>query len=188
MMTPKEIAYRVGFWALAAGAIAGFATTQTAPLHVPSVSALAALEGVASPIVRLDGYYQAGDKPAIDYVKIAGACPLTQAIVTGTITGTTLNVSAVSSGVLRYGLPIAGTGIPAGTVLAPQTGSGHGGTGNYPLSVPLGQSVSVRSARRSPPPAMAALYMPASDGNCWKAVFPGVFDARHWGADPTGSQ
>jgi hypothetical protein len=62
-----------------------------------------------------------------------------QAIVTGIISngsgsaGTTLNVSAVTSGTLAVGQTISGTGITAGTYIT-ALGSGSGGTGTYTVS------------------------------------------------------
>jgi len=52
------------------------------------------------------------------------------AVVTGSITGTTLTVTAVTSGTLRVGQTLSGTGINAGTYIS-ALGTGTGGTGNY---------------------------------------------------------
>lgn len=52
------------------------------------------------------------------------------AVVTGSITGTTLTVTAVTSGTLRVGQTLSGTGINEGTYIS-ALGTGIGGTGNY---------------------------------------------------------
>ena len=49
---------------------------------------------------------------------------------TGSISGTTLTISAVTSGQLGIGSELSGTGIAAGTVVT-ALGSGLGGTGTY---------------------------------------------------------
>ncbi|NDF96374.1 MAG: hypothetical protein EB107_11175, partial [Proteobacteria bacterium] len=59
--------------------------------------------------------------------------------VTGSVTGNTLTVSAVSSGTVALGQPIYGRGIPAGTTIVAQTGStetdsSSGKKGTYTLS------------------------------------------------------
>lgn len=55
------------------------------------------------------------------------------AIVTGDISGTTLTVSAVTSGTLKVGQTIEGTGITDGTIIT-ALGTGTGGTGTYTVS------------------------------------------------------
>jgi hypothetical protein len=54
-------------------------------------------------------------------------------VVTGAIAGTTLTVSAVTSGVLAVGQTISGTGVTAGTTIT-ALGTGTGGTGTYTVS------------------------------------------------------
>jgi len=53
---------------------------------------------------------------------------------TGSISGTTLTVSAVSTGTLVVGMPIAGSGVTAPTYIN-ALGTGAGGTGTYTVSV-----------------------------------------------------
>jgi hypothetical protein len=55
------------------------------------------------------------------------------ASVTGSISGTTLTVSAVASGTIRTGQTITGSGIVAGTYIT-GFGTGSGGTGTYTVS------------------------------------------------------
>jgi hypothetical protein len=58
------------------------------------------------------------------------------AVFTGAIAGggTSLNVTAVASGVLQVGMLITGTGVTAGTTIT-ALGTGTGGTGTYTVSV-----------------------------------------------------
>lgn len=55
------------------------------------------------------------------------------AVVTGSITTTTLTVTAVTSGRLRVGQTISGTGVTASTTIT-ALGTGKGGTGTYTVS------------------------------------------------------
>jgi hypothetical protein len=55
-------------------------------------------------------------------------------VVTGAISGTTLTVSAVTSGTLYVGQVIAGSGVTVGTTITALV-SGTGGTGTYTVSV-----------------------------------------------------
>lgn len=54
-------------------------------------------------------------------------------IGTGSISGTTLNISAVTSGTLAVGSVVAGTGVTFGTTIT-AFGSGSGGTGTYTVN------------------------------------------------------
>jgi len=56
------------------------------------------------------------------------------AVVTATITGTTMDVSAVTSGVLHVGQTVQGVGVTLGTIIT-ALGTGTGGVGTYTLSV-----------------------------------------------------
>lgn len=55
--------------------------------------------------------------------------------VTGSISGTTLTVSAVGSGVLGAGQTITGTNVTAGTTITGQLTGTAGGTGTYTVSI-----------------------------------------------------
>ena len=54
-------------------------------------------------------------------------------VFTGSISGTTLTISAVTNGTLRVGSYITGTGVSAGTQIT-ALGTGTGGTGNYTVN------------------------------------------------------
>jgi hypothetical protein len=55
------------------------------------------------------------------------------AVVTGAISGTTLTVSAVTSGTLSIGVVLSGTGVTVGTTIT-ALGTGTGGVGTYTVS------------------------------------------------------
>ena len=57
----------------------------------------------------------------------------TSSSFTGSISGTTLTVSAVASGTITVGQAISGVGVTSGTVIT-ALGSGSGGTGTYTVS------------------------------------------------------
>lgn len=67
----------------------------------------------------------------VDSVTCLGG--VANAVVTGSVTGTVLTVTAVTSGKLFVGRAISGTGITAGTIIS-SLGTGTGGTGTYNLS------------------------------------------------------
>ena len=57
------------------------------------------------------------------------------AVVTGTITGTTLSVTAVASGEIKIGMVISGTGVTDGTTITAFISGTLGSTGTYTVSV-----------------------------------------------------
>jgi hypothetical protein len=73
-----------------------------------------------------DGHGSAG-------IYAGGALQTARAVVTGSISGTTLTVTAVTGGALGIGQVLTGTGITAGTTIT-AFGSGSGGTGTYTVS------------------------------------------------------
>lgn len=56
------------------------------------------------------------------------------AVVTGSISGTTLTVTAVTSGTVALGQMVSGTGVTSGTLIT-TLGTGTGGTGTYGVSI-----------------------------------------------------
>lgn len=78
------------------------------------------------------------------------------AIVTGSIATTTLTVSAVTSGTLRIGQTIEGTGVTDGTIIK-AFGTGSGGVGTYTVSA--SQTVSSTTIF-----ALNWTILPATDG------------------------
>ncbi len=63
-----------------------------------------------------------------------GSPPVAGAVVTGSIAGTTLTVTGVTSGTLFPGQPISGSGVTAGTYIVGQLTGATGGTGTYTVS------------------------------------------------------
>jgi hypothetical protein len=78
------------------------------------------------------------------------------AIVTGAISGTTLTVSAVTSGTLQIGQTIEGAGVTDGTIIK-AFGTGSGGVGTYTVSA--SQTVSSTTIY-----ALNWTVLPANDG------------------------
>jgi hypothetical protein len=63
------------------------------------------------------------------------ASPPSQAVVTGSITATTMTVTAVTSGALAVGQTISGASVTAGTQITAQLTGTAGGVGTYTVSV-----------------------------------------------------
>ncbi|QSR17476.1 hypothetical protein [Novosphingobium sp. KA1] len=73
------------------------------------------------------------------------------AVVTGSIAGNTLTVTAVAAGKLAVGQVITGTGITAGTTIT-ALGTGTGGTGSYQVSA--AQTVAATTINTAPTQAI----------------------------------
>jgi hypothetical protein len=123
-----------------------------------SLAALQALTGTLTVVV--DGVSRAGGtvnlSGAVSFSAAAAlmqtalnSAPTQQAAFTGAIAGTTLTVSAVSTGSLAIGQTLAGAGITAGTIIT-GLGTGTGGTGTY--TVNNTQTVGSESMTTNPTP------------------------------------
>jgi hypothetical protein len=100
------------------------------------------------------GTYTVSDSQTVTSTTInSTAAP---AIVTGAISGTTLTVSAVTSGTLKIGQTIEGTGVTDGTIIT-AFGTGSGGAGTYTVSA--SQTVSSTTIY-----ALNWTVLPANDG------------------------
>lgn len=77
------------------------------------------------------GTYTVSDSQTVTSTAINSTA--SPAIVTGSISGTTLTVSAVTSGTLKIGQTIEGTGVTDGTIITAFV-SGSGGAGTYTVS------------------------------------------------------
>ena len=100
------------------------------------------------------GTYTVSDSQTVPSTTInSTAAP---AIVTGAISGTTLTVSAVTSGTLKIGQTIEGTGVTDGTIIT-AFGTGSGGVGTYTVSA--SQTVSSTTIY-----ALNWTVLPANDG------------------------
>lgn len=91
-----------------------------------------------------------------DFVAVGAAAA---AVVTASITGTTLNVTAVTSGALAVGTTITGTGITAGTYITAWN-SGTGGIGTYTVSA----SQTVSSTTVTGQPAVGVTFTATGAG------------------------
>jgi hypothetical protein len=102
------------------------------------------------------------DKPSSTQFRIAEIA----ATFRGTISGTTLTVSAALTGTLAVGTTIIGTGISANTTITALL-SAVGGTGTYTVSVSQTVSLSTMTATNSPPEQLttATGVMTANWGN-----------------------
>jgi hypothetical protein len=89
----------------------------------------------------IDKYGRLGARKGWDAVTNA-----TNAVVTGSISTTTLTVSAVTSGALSVGVVLSGTGVTSGTTIT-ALGTGTGGVGTYTVSA--SQTVSSRTITAS---------------------------------------
>jgi hypothetical protein len=89
-------------------------TTAPAPAPAPVVTSVTATMGEG------DEHANANGKEAIEQ----------HMSIQGTISGHTLNVTAISNGHLTVGQKLSGSGLPAGTTIK-AFGSGHGGVGTY---------------------------------------------------------
>lgn len=101
-------------------------------LFLGALSTIAQTSGTVTgeAAVLTSGYGAALTKRNVSSVVVKGG----GAVVTGAISGTTLTVTAVTSGVLQVGQTIAGSGVTVGTTIT-ALGTGTGGTGTYTVSV-----------------------------------------------------
>jgi hypothetical protein len=74
----------------------------------------------------------------------AGVTATDTAVVTASIAGTTLTVTAVTSGILSVGQQVTGTGVEALTRIT-ALGTGTGGTGTYTVATPFATTQTVAS-------------------------------------------
>lgn len=99
-------------------------------LLVPGSLALIEPNHSANPIVGVPAL--SADIPNIAWKHLANN--LGSAVVTGSISSTTLTVTAVAAGALKPGQIISGTGVTAGTYILAQLTGTTGGTGTYTVS------------------------------------------------------
>jgi hypothetical protein len=124
------------------GAATGSVTTGTLNLNIPQyaktsipntlLSIPAGLTAAAQTCYVWNGsawVLRAGNTPA-SFTMTGVIYP---AVVTGSISGTTLTVSAVTSGALVVGATLTGTGVTNGTYIT-AFGTGSGGTGTYTVT------------------------------------------------------
>jgi hypothetical protein len=108
------------------------------------------------------------------------------AVVTGSISGTTLTVTAVTSGTLAVGQMVVGTGVTQGTLIT-ALGTGTGGDGTYAINI--SQTVSSESltcAVGGVPLAPNSLYVGVSGGQA-QAVGNAIWSKKSPGCNYNGN-
>lgn len=80
------------------------------------------------------------------------------AVVTGSIAGTTLTVTAVTSGTIQIGETLSGSGVTAGTTVTGYI-TGAGGTGTYTVSVSQTAASTTITASNGPGTVFAGLLI-----------------------------
>ena len=102
------------------------------------------------------GTYTVSDSQTVATTTINSVSP--PAVVTASISGTTMTVSGVTSGTLAVGQTLEGANVTDGTIIVEQlTGSPPGGTGTYEVSAS-------QSAGSATVYAIAWTVLPANDG------------------------
>lgn len=111
--------------------------------------------------------FTVGSVNAIGSFTITGGSYATSAVVTASISTTTMTVSGVTSGTLAVGQTISGSGVAAGTVIT-AFGTGTGGTGTYTVSVSqtVG-STTINASTNSIPSVMVEGVAITSGGVNW---------------------
>ena len=153
------------------------------PQIVADNAALAALSSTTYANIVRAAYLNVGGvsipAPPLHYTTSAAACSIIGAVVTGSISGLVLNVSAVANGELRPGMVVPGA-LP-GTVIT-ALGTATNGTGTYTVnkSQTLGNGTLTFKGD-------GGAQVPLADGGCANASMSGRDDVRWWGGkiDPT---
>jgi len=101
---------------------------------------------------------------------------LRPAVVTASISGTTMTVTGVTSGTLAVGQVLTGTGVTAGTGIT-ALGTGTGSNGTYTIST--SQTLSSRTITAAEIVAVAPLANAATMSDGYDAVF--YFDLKQFG-------
>jgi hypothetical protein len=104
--------------------------------------------------------------------------------VTGSIAGTTLTVTAVTSGTLGIGQAVTGTGVTAGTTIT-GLGTGSGGTGTYTVSA--SQTVSSRTLTTGSTSTYAIYDYLTDSGTVYFATFRHVGGGVSLSTDQTAA-
>lgn len=136
------------------------------------------------------GYMAPGDSPCIMLQPTTAACGMTAFVGTVATAGgptTTLNVTSVSSGTLRPGLPLPASapGVTSGTVIVAQLTGTPGGIGTYSLSQPFNPPPSFQLTIRGDGTTQVA----SANDLCWQAQLPpgGTLSPLQFGAVGNGT-
>lgn len=123
-------------------------------------------------------------------ISSAGYTPGTPFVGTGSIAGTVMNITAVTSGTIVIGQIVTGTGVTANTTIT-GFGTGSGGIGTY--SVNISQTVASTTLTCTMPGILAADTMASHTG--WTEAgatnaptYSGTRKTAVWSAAATGSK
>jgi len=116
----------------AAGITPGAASIAEASIPLTTPIVVAAGKTYMVTLDSNDGLLGVGSRTTIDYGYRA---TINNAVVTGSISGTTFTVTAVTSGALAAGMTLTGTGFSTGTQILAQLTGTPGGVGTYQVSV-----------------------------------------------------
>lgn len=148
--------------------------------HVATNAALAASStALYSKGVWRDDYSAGVAAPPLFY-QVSNSPSTIGALVTGSISGTTLTVASVTSGTITMLNTLSGVGIASDThVIA--FGTGTGGTGTYTVD----RSQTVSGGTTITLAGDTGSQVPSADGKCWLADFPADgIDIRQFGGGP----
>lgn len=146
---------------------------------VTSLDAIALLDKTKVGQSFAVGAFQANDGGGGAYV-YAASDTSSGAYVTGSISGTTLTVSAVTNGTLAVGMRIRGNGISAGTYITAFV-SGAGGVGTYTIS--LAQTVGSTTISAD----NGGTYVVGLDGGRWHLQIIGPLSLKQFSARGNGT-
>lgn len=169
---------RLGGLLAGVSALALIAASNTAPPTFANNAELNATTTAFYKLVQRVGVIAAGDAQERMYIATNSACTVTSAVTTGTISGSTLTISAVASGVVRPGLVVSGTDVPLGLEIT-AFGTGTGAAGTYTLSKSIGGSIPSRTLTFR---GDGGSQVPSADGNCWNAKYGDSLEWHEFGA------
>lgn len=142
---------------------------------VSSISALRALnKTAASTRAFVNGYAAQGDGGGGLYY-YDSSDTTSGALVTGSISLTTLTITSVTNGTLSVGQRVSGPGVSEGTYIT-ALGTGSGGIGTYTVNISQTASSATLMCDNG------GSVVVASDGGRWKLVVIGMVSAKQFGA------
>jgi hypothetical protein len=128
------------------------------------------------------GTYTVNMKQTVPSTKLTGTVTpgtAAMALVTGSISVTTMNVTAVTSGPIYQGMRITGAGVSAGTIVT--VGTAGGGIGTYTVNIPPSQPVPPNTTLTGTATAIdAVLCQEANQTNCLPTVISDYTTSFNW--------
>ena len=160
------------------GGVSSASLFATLPKTVASIAGLRGIASSTYSTVMATGYYTAGDGGGGVYSYIPSDTT-DGAYFTGSISGTTLTVSAVANGTMSVGQQINGAGVTSAYITA--LGTGTGGTGTYTINV--SQTVPSETLMAD----LGGGVIVASDGGRWKLTQSLPATVKQYGAAGNGT-